>query len=513
MALRLFKTQIFSLCHSLSYRMAMVFMVYGGVIAGTVNPAIAQQKAVPERYVDVQISYAPLVKKTTPAVVNIYAEKLVVDQFSPFGGDPFFEQFFGNAFPKQHRERLEKSLGSGVIIRPNGLIVTNYHVIEQAQDIRVMLWDRREFLAKVVFTDERTDLAIIQLENISEILPYLQLANSESLEVGDLVMAIGNPFGVGQTVTTGVVSALARTGIGVSDFRSFIQTDAAINPGNSGGALVNMQGELVGINTAILSRSGGSQGLGYAVPSDMVKVVINAGVTGKKLVRGWLGLVGQDITYDIAQTLGLNRTMGVLVEDMHPLSPFRKAGIETGDVILWAGGRRVDDFEVLRFVVGSKSVGDIANVEIFQDSETSKPVVRTVATLNVEVFRDGKILQYEVPLVAAPEIPPANVWEVDGKNPKIGRNSPFMGLVVRNINPAFADENYINPLKQGVMVVGIQSGSVAQQIGFQMGDIFNAINDQKITDVKTLQSVLKKSKGLWKLALERGDQIIRVTIE
>ena len=475
-----------------SMSLRFMVLVWFFLFLGYGHTVYAQQKTVPEKKLDVQMSYAPLVKKTTPAVVNIYTQKLVVDRVSPFGGDAFFEQFFGDALPKQYRKRLEGSLGSGVIVRPNGLIVTNHHVIEQAQDIRVMLSDRREFSATVVLTDKRTDLAIIRLDNAPKILPYLKLANSESLEVGDLVMAIGNPFGVGQTVTTGVVSALARTGVGVADFRSFIQTDAAINPGNSGGALVNMQGELVGINTAIISRSGGSQGLGYAVPSDMVNVVIQAGATGQKLVRGWLGLVGQDVTYDTAQALGLDRTMGVLVEDMHPQSPFRQAGIEQGDVIVSAGGRRVDDFEVLRFAVGSKPVG---------------------GTIDIHIFRSGKMYKRSIPVIPAPETPPANEWEVGGRDNAIGRDTPFAGIVVRNINPAFADANYVNPMKQGVIILGVKQGSVAQRVGFESGDILHTINDQSITDVQTLQSVLNLSLRNWTLTLERGDQFIDVTLQ
>lgn len=451
----------------------------------------APTKQIPQTQMAVQMSYAPLVQKTTPAVVNIYAKKLVTSAVSPFGGDAFFQQFFGGAFPKQYRQRLEQSLGSGVIVRADGLIVTNHHVIEQAQDIRVMLSDRREYSAKIVLTDKRTDLAIIRLQNAPKNLPYLTLANSDHLQVGDLVMAIGNPFGVGQTVTTGVVSALARTGVGVGDFRSFIQTDAAINPGNSGGALVNMWGELVGINTAIISRSGGSQGIGYAVPSDMVNVVIQAGATGKKLVRGWLGLVGQDITYESAQALGLDRTMGVLVEDMHPNSPFKSAGVQQGDVIVSAGGRRVDDFEVLRYAVGSKSVG---------------------GKLPIHIFRNGKIYQRNIALISAPEIPPANTWEIGNPQSPIGMRTPFAGLVVRNINPAFADKNYINPLKQGVIVVAIKNGSVAEQVGFKTGDIIHAINDKKSPNIKTLKSILNLTWQSWKLTIERDDEFISVTL-
>ena len=449
------------------------------------------KKAVPADKTQITLSYAPLVKKTVPAVVNIYTQRVVVDQVTPFASDPFFQQFFGNSFPKQYRKRLESSLGSGVIVRPNGLVVTNYHVIEAAQNIRVVLLDRREYPAKIILSDKRSDLAILQIQGLKKTLPHLKLANSDAVEVGDLVMAIGNPFGVGQTVTTGVVSALARTSAGFTDFRSYIQTDAAINPGNSGGALVNMQGDVVGINTVILSRSGGSHGVGYAVPSNMVKLVVSAGATGQKLVRSWMGIVGQDVNYDIAQALGLGRSIGVLVEDMHPASPFKKAGLKEGDVIMAVANQRVDDFEVLRFIMGARPIG---------------------GHVMAQIYRDGKIYERKIELIAPPETPRAEQWHVGNSKNNVGRNSPFSGAVVRNINPAYAESNRISPMITGVIVEGVNDGTAAHRVGFRAGDIIRQINGKKINSVTDLHTVLKGTNRGWNLAVERAGQIIKVTL-
>ena len=459
-------------------------------IIATPNVAIAQ-KTVPTDKTQITLSYAPLVKKTVPAVVNIYTQRVVVDQLTPFASDPFFQQFFGNSFPKQYRKRLESSLGSGVIVRDSGLIVTNYHVIEAAQDIRVVLLDRREYPAKIILSDKRSDLAILQIQGLKEKLPYLKLANSEAVEVGDLVMAIGNPFGVGQTVTTGVVSALARNSAGFTDFRSYIQTDAAINPGNSGGALVNMQGQVVGINTVILSRSGGSHGVGYAVPSNMVKLVVSAGANGQKVVRSWLGLVGKDINYDLAQALGLKRNIGVLVEDMHPQSPFKKAGVEIGDVIMAVADKRIDDFEVLRFIMGVRPIG---------------------GTVIAQIYRDGKMYERTIDLIAPPEMPAPERWLIGNDKNPVGRKSPFAGGVVRNINPAYAEANGINSLGKGVIIESVQPNTPAGRVGFKAGDIIHKINGKMVNNVVALHGILKSKPRRWDLVIERGNQIIEFTL-
>ena len=294
-------------------------------------PAIAETQA-PTSRETIRLTFAPIVKKAAPAVVNVYSRR-VVRARSPLFDDPFFRRFFGEDSPfGLNRERVQNSLGSGVILDPDGLIVTNHHVIVDADEIRVVLSDRREFEAKVVLSDEHSDLAVLKIDLHGGHLPALPIGDSDELEVGDLVLAIGNPFGVGQTVTSGIVSALARS-IGAADFRSFIQTDAAINPGNSGGALVDLDGKLVGINTAIFSRSGGSMGIGFAIPSAMVRVVLEAARHGGKFVRPWLGASGEAVTADIAEALKLQHPMGVLVKDGGARQP-------GGDG--WAQARRRD---------------------------------------------------------------------------------------------------------------------------------------------------------------------------
>ena len=298
-------------------------------------PDLARAQTIPEDLAQLNFSFAPLVRATGPAVVNVYARTTVSSRgSSPFANDPFFRRFFGDDAFGAPRERVKNALGSGVIVDPTGLVVTNNHVVKNATDIRVVLPDRREFDATLVLADERTDLAVLRVDNKGRDLPAIALGDSDGLEVGDLVLAIGNPFGVGQTVTSGIVSALARTEVGISDYQFFIQTDAAINPGNSGGALIDMSGRLVGINTAIYSRSGGSIGIGFAIPSNMVSVIVRSAAEGGRVVRPWLGAELQDVTAEIADSLGLARPQGVLIVQVEAAGPFGKAALRQGDLVL-----------------------------------------------------------------------------------------------------------------------------------------------------------------------------------
>src|SRR5579883_1684512 len=311
-----------------------------------VAPVLAQ--TVPKSREAIRLSFAPIVKQAAPAVVNVFSRRVVRTSASPFADDPFFRRFFGDRSPFGiPQDRVQNSLGSGVIVDPDGLIVTNHHVIQDAQEITVVLPDRREFEAKVLRSDERTDLAVLKVDPKGERLPTLPIGDSDSLQVGDLVLAIGNPFGVGQTVTSGIVSGLARTAVGIGDFRSFIQTDAAINPGNSGGALIDLDGRLVGINTAIFSRSGGSIGIGFAIPTNMVRIVLQAASNGGRIVRPWLGASGQGVTADLAASLGLPRPEGVLLKEVVPGSPAAQAGLRVGDVVLAIEGHEIEDTESL----------------------------------------------------------------------------------------------------------------------------------------------------------------------
>src|SRR5262249_12415295 len=319
-----------------------------------VAAATAQERRVPTQ-AELRPSYAPVVEHVAPAVVNVYAAKVVQNR-NPLLDDPIFRRFFG--VPGGGGNQLQRSLGSGVIIDAAGLVVTNNHVIEGADEVKVSLADKREFEATLVLKDARTDLAVLRIKDGRERFPVLDFADSDALQVGDVVLAIGNPFGVGQTVTHGIVSALARTQVGISDYRFFIQTDAAINPGNSGGALVDLNGKLIGINTAIFSRSGGSQGVGFAIPANMVRVVVTSAKTGGgAVVRPWLGAKLQAVTADIADSMGLRRPAGALVANVGANSPAERAGIKAGDLIVSVDGQDVDDPNAFDYRFGTKQLG------------------------------------------------------------------------------------------------------------------------------------------------------------
>src|SRR6187401_1114390 len=343
--------------------------------------AVAQERRVPMQS-ELRLSYAPVVQQVAPAVVNVYAAKVVQNR-NPLLDDPIFRRFFG--VPGGLGNQVQRSLGSGVIVDSGGLIVTNNHVIEGADEVKVSLADKREFEAILVLKDPRTDLAILRVKDGHERFPVLDFADSDALQVGDLVLAIGNPFGVGQTVTHGIVSALARTQVGVSDYQFFIQTDAAINPGNSGGALVDMTGKLVGINTAIFSRSGGSQGVGFAIPANMVKVVVASAKGGGTAVkRPWLGAKLQAITPEIAEGLGIKRAQGVLVAGVSEKSPAARAGLKTGDLIVAIDGQTVEDQNAFDYRFATKPLGGAAQIGI---------------------LRSGKEMTLKIALEIAPETP------------------------------------------------------------------------------------------------------------
>lgn len=451
-------------------------------VAGFTTGAIAQ-KIVPGSSEAVTLSFAPLVKQAAPAVVNIFTRKAVTRQVSPLFDDPFFRRFFGDALPRQRRERIENSLGSGVIVQSDGLIVTNFHVISGADEIKVVLADRREFTATVLREDERSDLAVLKIETSDE-LPYIEIGNSDELEVGDLVIAIGNPFGVGQTVTSGIVSGLARTNVGISDFNFFIQTDAAINPGNSGGALLRMDGKLAGVNTAIFSRSGGSQGIGFAVPANMVRTVIaGAGIAGR-LQRPWLGANTQDVTAEIAEAIGLVRPIGALVAELHPDGPARRSGLRVGDIITEIDGQRVDDMESLEFRIATGVIGDTADLSVMR--------------------ADGDI-RIRLPLEAPPEIPPRDEALLRGAQ-------PIAGATVVNLSPAVAEERGLSRLATGVVIVDVARGSPAARLGFRPDDIVLEVNDTEIESVATLLSVVAASPDAWRLAILRDGKELTLTV-
>jgi serine protease Do len=317
-------------------------------------PTPSRSEVQPSSMQQVQLTFAPVVKRIAPAVVNVYARSVTQVQVNPLFSDPFFSQFFG-ATPEM-RQRVQQSLGSGVIVRADGLILTNNHVVEGGTDIKVALNDKREFKAKVLLADPRTDLAVLKIDTKGERLPTVPFGDSDQVQVGDLVLAIGDPFGVGQTVTMGIVSALARSTGSANDYQFFIQTDAAINPGNSGGALVTTDGKLAGINTAIYSRSGGNIGIGFAIPSNLARRVVE-GVEGGGGVRlAWIGATGQPVTSDIAESLGLARPGGVLVKDIYPGGPLANAGVKSGEVVQAVDGAEVDDMQALNYRIATHAM-------------------------------------------------------------------------------------------------------------------------------------------------------------
>ncbi len=442
------------------------------------GPALAQQRVVPTQ-AQLQLSYAPVVKRVAPAVVNVYAAK-VVENRNPLFDDPIFRHFFG--VPGGSGQQVQRSLGSGVIVDPSGLIVTNVHVIRGATDIKVSLSNKREFEATVVLEDKRSDLAVLRIKDAKERFPFLQFANSDALQVGDVVLAIGNPFGVGQTVTHGIVSAVARTDVGSSNYQFFIQTDAAINPGNSGGALVDLEGKLVGINNMILSRSGGSQGIGFAIPANMVKVVVASAEAGSNAVRRpWLGARLQAVTHDIAEGLGLKRPTGALVANVFRDGPAAQAGLKPGDLITAVDGQPVEDVSAFDYRFATKPLG---------------------GTAKLDLLRGGRATAVTVALRTAPDRPRDEVT--------IRSRTPLGGARVANLSPALADEMGLANTDSGVVIIGIEGGSFAERFNFRRGDIIVSINGERIDDTRELARVAGLSANRWRMVVRRGGRDIRV---
>jgi Do/DeqQ family serine protease len=446
-------------------------------------PAVGEEQTVPKTRADIQMSFAPVVKETSPAVVNVYARRLLAQRDRGPFADPFFRRFFGGdgAFGAP-RERVQNSLGSGVIVDGNGLIVTNNHVILGGSDIRVVLADRREFEAKLLLADERTDLAVLKIDTDGEDLPALAMGDSDDLEVGDLVLAIGNPFGVGQTVTSGIVSALARTQLGITDYQFFIQTDAAINPGNSGGALIDLNGNLIGINTAIFSRSGGSIGIGFAIPVNMVRTVVQSAETGGRIQRPWIGAETQDVTAEIADSLGFARPEGALIASLHPNSPLAGAGLKRGDVVLGIDGKPVENAKELSYRVATAQVGSSAIFEYQRGTERHETRVK---------------------LIAAPETTARDETLMKG-------NTPFTGLVVANLSPAVADELGLPSGSTGVVAADIKGGPARRL--FRKGDVILEVNGVVIDSVDTLNEAIDKGDGFWQFAINRSGRVIRLQL-
>jgi Do/DeqQ family serine protease len=456
--------------------------------AQTAEPSPADLRLVPNSATQIKLSFAPIVKDVAPAVVNVYAKRKVVQRQrnSPFFDDPFFRRFFGQQGGgglDRPRERVESSLGSGVIISADGTVITNHHVIKGADEVRVALSDRREFDADIVLMDERTDLAVLKIKGEGP-FDNVTFAGSDSLEVGDIVLAIGNPFGVGQTVTQGIVSALARTQVGVTDFQFFIQTDAAINPGNSGGALVDMAGNLVGINTAIFSRSGGSNGIGFAIPAHMARFVASAADQGGKVLRPWLGATVQTVNAEIAESLSLDRPRGVLVTAVFDGSPAQEAGLKISDLVVAIEGKEVTDPNSFGYRFATKMIGESSQFLVVRGSE--------------EVTID-------VSLKPAPETVPRDTRE-------LLEFSPFEGATVMNLSPAVSTELGVEGRFEGVVIVSVSRGSQSHRVGMKPGDIVRTINDQQVTSTRMLETVTKTPPRAWLLEIERDGVINKLSL-
>ncbi|MEM7226611.1 MAG: DegQ family serine endoprotease [Pseudomonadota bacterium] len=442
----------------------------------------AQERQVPDTREEVLLSFAPVVRKVAPAVVNIHAQRVVAQRSAvPLFDDPFFKRFFGNRFGGSNapKERLARSLGSGVIVTPDGLVVTNHHVIDGASEVTVVLADRREFPAEIVLDDERTDLTILRIDPEGEALPSVELKNSDDAEVGDLVLAIGNPFGVGQTVTSGIVSALARTQIGINDFNFFIQTDAAINPGNSGGALVTMDGMLIGINTAIFSRSGGSNGIGFAVPSNMVRTVVATAVGGGEIMRPWVGITGHNVSAELAEAIGLDRPTGVIVTRIYDGGPADRAGLKKGDIVLSVAGRKVHDVNAFRFRIATAQIG----------GETA-----------LTVWREETEVALSLPLAKAPVEPAPDTTLLRERH-------PMAGATVANLSPALALELDRPGAWEGVVVTKIERGSPAHRLRFKAGDIIVRVNETQVIEVAQLKTLLVGGGDGWAITINRNGRI------
>lgn len=440
----------------------------------------AGERRVPFGQREIQLSFAPLVEQTAPSVVNIYAARTVQARRSPFEGDPFFEQFFGNRFG-QSRPRVQSSLGSGVIVDASGLIVTNNHVIAQADEIKVALSDGREFESEVVLRDERSDLAVLRIQTGQE-LPALTFAESDQLLTGDLVLAIGNPFGVGQTITSGIVSAVARTRVGVSDFGFFIQTDAAINPGNSGGALIDMTGRLVGINTAIFSRSGGSNGIGFAIPANMVRAVVDQAKGGSDAFeRPYIGARFDEVTSEMAESLGMNRPAGAIVVGIIKNGPAEQGGLGVGDVVLAINGQRIEHTDALGYRLATLAIGDV---------------------VELDVFSRGELVTMRMTLASRPAEERARSVSLDGRG-------PFSGVEISNITEEIRRQLRLNRQTNGVVIIDIERGSPAVRAGFRPGDIIESVNGTAITDIDTMQRVVDEGGRSWRFRLNRGGRSIQ----
>jgi serine protease Do len=490
------------------YLSAAFILVLGIVVGlvlsshlGVISPLPAESQ-ISSKSVDIltQLSDAQseVAAVATPSVVNISTTRVIKSRDEgPFDlfDDPFFRRFFGDQFPHPNipKEHKEQSLGSGVIVSEDGYIVTNNHVIEKAQEIKVLLSNKKDYKAKLIGADPKTDIAVIKIE--AKGLTALPWGDSNKLRVGEIVFAIGNPFGLNQTVTMGVIGAVGRANVGIADYEDFIQTDAAINPGNSGGALINARGELIGINTAILSRTGGYQGIGFAVPSSMARQVIDSLVKYKKVVRGWLGVSIQEVTSDLAEEFGVKDLKGALVSGVMKGSPAEKAGIKQGDVILQYNGKVVEDTGHLRNMVSQTPIG---------------------TRVKAKLLRQKKEVEVEVVIAELPKkMAEASSRNTDESEDKEEESSALSGLVVRELTPDLAGRLGIDENEKGVVVVKVDPDSKVFEAGIRPGDVILQINQKDIGTIEDYKKAASKirSKERVLLLIRRKGEDLFVTVK
>ena len=445
--------------------------------------ARSQELQVPPSLQGFSYSFAPIVEKASPAVINIYAQRIT-------RGTPLFSQssalwrlFRDSLLFGYGRERIQNSLGSGVLVSADGVAVTNHHVIDGAAGIAAVLADGRIYEAKVLLSDKRTDIAVLRLQTGGETLPFVEFGDSDRIKVGDIILAIGNPFGLEHTVTVGIISALARTGVGITDLRFFIQTDAAINPGNSGGAQITIDGKLVGINTAIYSAPMGAQGLGFAIPSNMVRLVVQTAVENKPLVRAWTGVSSRSVPPQLVPVLGLPNARGVLVSDIYPGSPAEEAGLRRGDVILQVNDFSVENAQAMRYRIATRMIGDI---------------------VKLTVWRREMSMQVSIRLKAPPSEPQAD-------ETKLSSLSPFSGAMVASLSPALAEDLGLDSGIAGIVVLDVSSGSAAQRAGLRAGDIIRAVDDRRLTRAQELQEYRAQAFRPWSLLVNRQGETIAIS--
>ena len=437
--------------------------------------ALAEPR-VPTSDLEIKLSFAPLVKKSAPAVVNIYAKRIVEGRRNPFESDPFFRDLFQGF--SQSRPRVQNSLGSGVILSSDGIVVSNNHVVDQASDIRVVLNDGQEFQADVLLADAESDLAVLKIST-QEDLPFLTLRNSDTVEVGELVLAIGNPFGVGQTVSSGIVSGLARSGAAVGNSQGyFIQTDAPINPGNSGGALIGMNGQLIGVNTSILSRSGGSNGIGFAIPATLVRQFVRQAEEGRDtFVTPWMGAGGQSVTSDMAKALGLERVSGVILTELHPDSSLKAAGLMNGDVIT-----AIDD----------------APVNTPAEALYRLKIAGLGQEVRVSYLSQGRAYDVTLTTSEAPTGPPAVI---------LSKNSLLPNLIIQDVSPKLIEDHQLPLGSEGVVVV--DPTSTGARLGLRPRDILLEINGRSVTNADDVEDHLRRTRRTGEfVVLRQGRQIL-----